>query len=110
MLSHFVLGSGYSVLMARDEQLRHSLWDDKGYADAGQQQRYEESGVTWRVSRKARRNKKLNIADRSFNRKSNRVRARVEHAFGIVRHLWGYRKVRYKGIAKNAGQIFSLLA
>ena len=86
------------------------LYGDKGYADASQQQRYEESGVTWRVSRKAKRNKKLNIADRSFNRKSNRVRARVEHAFGIVKHLWCYRKVRYKGIAKNAVQVFSLFA
>lgn len=86
------------------------LYGDKGYADVAQQQRYEESGVTWRVSRKARRNKKLNIADRSFNRKSNRVRARVEHVFSVVKHLWGYRKVRYKGIAKNAAQVFSLFA
>lgn len=33
---------------------------------------------------------------------------RVEHAFGVVKNLWGYRKVRYKGIAKNATQVFML--
>lgn len=48
--------------------------------------------------------------DKAFNRKSNRTRARVEHAFGVVKNLWGYRKVRYKGIAKNAAQVFTLFA
>ena len=26
------------------------------------------------------------------------------------KHLWGYRKVRYRGLAKNAAQIFTLFA
>ena len=60
--------------------------------------------------RKAKRGRKLTCADRSFNRKSNRTRARVEHPFGILKHLWGYRKVRYRGLAKNAAQLFTLFA
>ena len=67
-------------------------------------------GVDWRVNRKARRGKRLNCADRSFNRKSNRTRSRVEHAFGVVKHLWGYRKVRYRGLEKNGAQVFTLFA
>ena len=67
-------------------------------------------GVDWRVSRKASRGKRLNCADRSFNRKSNRTRSRVEHAFGVVKHLWGYRKVRYRGLEKNGAQVFTLFA
>ena len=62
------------------------------------------------MSRKAKRNKKLNYADQSFNRKSNRTRARVEHIFGVVKHWWGYRKVRYKGLDKNAAHVFTLFA
>ena len=62
------------------------------------------------MNRKARRGKKLNCADRSFNRKSNRTRARVEHVFGVIKHLWGYRKVRYRGLEKNAAQVFILVA
>ena len=62
--------------------------------------------MTWRVLRKATTRRKLNCADMSFNKKSNRTRARVEHVFGVIKHLWGYRKVRYKGLAKNAGQVY----
>lgn len=86
------------------------VYGDKAYAGAERQAQYQQRGVEWRVNRKARRGRKLNIADRSFNKKSNRVRAHVEHAFGIVKHLWGYRKVRYKGLDKNAAQIFMLFA
>ena len=53
---------------------------------------------------------KLNAADKAFNRKSNRVRARIEHVFGVVKNLWGDRKVRYKGLAKNRAQVLALLA
>jgi IS5 family transposase len=34
----------------------------------------------------------------------------VEHVFRIVKCQFGYRKTRYKGIAKNAAQVFSLMA
>ena len=54
--------------------------------------------------------RKLTCADRSFNRKSSRVRARVEHPFGVIKHLWGYGKVRYRGLAKNGAQVFTLFA
>lgn len=86
------------------------LYGDKAYANDERKQVAEANGITWRVNRKARRGKKLNCADRSFNKKSNRVRAHVEHAFGIVKHLWGYRKVRYRGLDKNAAQVFTLFA
>ena len=90
-----------------DEQV---LYGDKAYGDAQRQQDAQAEGVEWRVLRKAQRGKKLNCADHSFNRKSNRTRARVEHPFGIIKHLWGYRKVRYRGLAKNAAQLFTLFA
>ena len=86
------------------------LYGDKAYASQVRKEASEAQGVTWRINRKAKRGKKLNCADRSFNRKSNRTRSRVEHAFGVVKHLWGYRKVRYKGLAKNAVQVFTLFA
>ena len=66
--------------------------------------------MEWRVNRKGSNRRKLNIADRSFNRKNNRTRARGEHAFRIVKDLWGYSKVRYRGIEKNAAQVFTLFA
>ena len=65
------------------------IYGDKAYADAGRRQAAVARGVDWRVNRKARRGKRLSCADRSFNRKSNRTRACVEHAFGVIKHLLG---------------------
>ena len=90
-----------------DEQV---IYGDKAYVDAQRQQDAQAEGIEWRVLRKATRGRKLTCADRSFNRKSNRTRARVEHPFGIIKHLWGYSKVRYRGLAKNAAQLFTLFA
>lgn len=47
---------------------------------------------------------------RAKNRNKSRVRARVEHVFGVVKRLWGFGKVRYRGLAKNATRAFTALA
>ena len=86
------------------------VYGDKAYASEVRQQEVEALSIDWRVNRKARRGKKLSCADQSFNQKSNRIRARVEHVFGVIKHLWGYRKVRYRGLEKNAAQVFTLCA
>ena len=36
-----------------------------------------------------------------INRVRARTRARGEHAFRVVKQLWGFAKVRYRGLAKN---------
>ena len=38
------------------------------------------------------------------------LRARVEHPFRILKRQFGYTKVRYRGLAKNTAQLFSLFA
>ena len=38
------------------------------------------------------------------------MRALVEHPFHVLKNLFGYRKVRYKGLAKNVAQLHSLFA
>jgi IS5 family transposase len=35
-------------------------------------------------------------------------RAKVEHPFRVLKCQWGYRKARYRGLAKNAAQLWSL--
>ncbi len=47
---------------------------------------------------------------RASNREKSTVRARVEHVFGVIKRLWGFNKVRYRGLAKNAGRAFVALA
>jgi IS5 family transposase len=36
------------------------------------------------------------------------IRAKVEHPFHIVKNLFKHKKARYKGLAKNSAQLFSL--
>jgi transposase, IS5 family len=49
-------------------------------------------------------------ATRAKNRSKSRIRARVEHVFCVVKRLWGFAKVRYRGLAKNATRAFTALA
>jgi IS5 family transposase len=44
------------------------------------------------------------------NRTKNRTRARVEHVFHVLKRLFGFAKVRYRGLAKNANRVFTALA
>ncbi len=47
---------------------------------------------------------------RAKNRNKSRVRARLEHVFAVVKRLWGFTKVRYRGLQKNATRAFTALA
>ncbi|WP_234352538.1 transposase, partial [Xanthomonas citri] len=38
------------------------------------------------------------------------VRAKVEHPFRVIKHQFGYTKVRYRGLAKNTAQVLTLFA
>lgn len=44
--------------------------------------------------------------ERLVNAAKSRVRARVEHVLGVVKRLWGFNKVHYWGLAKNATRSF----
>ena len=54
------------------------------------------------TNERVRRGGELDEAKRAKNRNKSRVRARVEHVFAVVKRLWGFSKVRYRGLAKNA--------
>lgn len=60
------------------------IYADNAYANQDKQSAMESTGVSWGVNRKSTRNRKLNCADRAFNHKSNRTRARVERLFGVI--------------------------
>lgn len=47
--------------------------------------------------------------DEILNRVKSRVRSRVEHVFAVVKRLWGFSKVRYRGLAKNGTRSFVAL-
>jgi IS5 family transposase len=87
-----------------------AVFGDKGYYNDQTKRAARQAGVYWAVLDKAKHNRKLSASQRKRNKKHASVRAKVEHVFRIVKCQFGYRKTRYKGIAKNAAQVFSLMA
>ncbi len=89
---------------------KQAVYGDKAYASEEKKKEYEARGVKWCVNLKGNRCHQLTDEEVEHNHEQNRVRAKVEHAFLVVKHLWRYTKVRYKGLHKNSVQVFSLFA
>ncbi len=53
------------------------------------------------VQAKAHRHRPLSEEERACNRTKSKVRAKVEHAFLVIKRIFGWVKVRYRGLAKN---------
>src|SRR6476661_5780719 len=87
-----------------------AVYGDKGYASGAKKRAAEAAGVRWAVKEKAKPGGRLTAPQRARNHRFGKVRAKVEHVFRVVKCQFGYRKVRYRGIAKNGAQVFSLLA
>jgi IS5 family transposase len=87
-----------------------AVYGDKAYTSEKKRKEYEAKGIRWCVKRKAGRHYQLTPEDVEYNHQQGKVRARGEHTFLVVKHLWHYTKVRYKGLFKNTAQVFSLFA
>jgi len=87
------------------------LYGDQAYWKEADRQALEAQGVRYRVHRRAAApHRPLTARWRAINRARSRTRARGEHPFHVVKCLWGFAKVRYRGIAKNLARAFSLFA
>ncbi len=58
------------------------------------------------TNRRYRHNGVVDEVERAKNRTKSKVRARVEHVIGIFKRVFGFAKVRYRGLAKNADRLF----
>ena len=99
--------------MPRSEKLLHgeetSVWADKGYVSAEREEAFR-LGKVWGVMRKVPKGGQLHPLDERANRIIAMVRARVEHPFRIIKRQFGHVKTRYRGLAKNRAQLFTLFA
>jgi len=86
------------------------IYGDRAYWSEEHRWLAREAGLRYRVNRRATRGHPLGAYHKAVNRTRSRVRARVEHPFNVVKHLWGYTKVRYRGLAKNTAQLHMLFA
>ncbi len=91
------------------------VFADAGYIGAEKRAALKERPVKWHIAMKRGRLKAMaegalkELTVRAERLKAQ-IRARVEHPFHVVKNLFGHRKVRYKGLKKNAAQCFTLFA
>jgi IS5 family transposase len=85
------------------------VWGDCAYASQHKLIQAKAPGARDCTNRRVRKTSATAALDRVANRAKSRVRARVEHVFGVVKRLWGFTKVRYRGLAKNATRSFVAL-
>jgi IS5 family transposase len=87
-----------------------SVWADKGYVSADREAAFAGPGKVWGVMRKAPKGGALDPVEVEINAIIAMVRARVEHPFRVVKRQFGHVKTRYRGLARNRAQLFTLFA
>lgn len=87
-----------------------AVYGDRAYWSQGARAHYEQAGVRFRVNRRGHRHAPLTAYWQTINRARSRIRSHVEHPFLVVKRLWGFAMVRYRGLAKNTARAFTMLA
>lgn len=95
------------ALLHGEEQV---LYGDRAYWSDRDRHACEAAGIRYRVNRRAQHHHPLTARWRAINQARSRQRARGEHAFHVVKTLWGCTKVRYRGLAKNTARLFAVFA
>ena len=92
------------------------MFADAGYQGVSKRQETQDIGVNWHVAMRPGKRKVLDkstpmgaILDQLEQAKA-RIRAKVEHAFRVIKCQFGHRKTRYRGLAKNTHQLQVLFA
>lgn len=99
-----------AVLHGREE----AVFADAGYTGADKRPEHADREVSWNIAIKRGIIKALPKALRDLaepvETALSRVRAWVEHPFHIVKNLFRHKKLRYRGLAKNTAQLYTLFA
>jgi IS5 family transposase len=82
------------------------VWGDSAYSGQGETICKYAPKASDFTNRKGFRNRPLSAEQCRVNRTKSKVRARVEHPFLIIKRIFGFEKVRYRGLEKNATRLF----
>ena len=117
-LVHTVVGTAANVSdVTQAQALLHGdeshVFGDAGYQGVEKRAENLELPVTWHVAMRPSKRKALSgmplgdLLERIEHAKAS-IRAKVEHPFHVVKNLFRHLKTRYRGLAKNTAQLFSL--
>lgn len=117
-LVHTMVGTAANVSdITQAQALLHGdetdVFGDAGYQGIEKREENLETPVNWHI---AMRPGKRRALDRSplgemmekLEQAKASIRAKVEHPFHVVKNLFRHRKARYRGLAKNTAQLFTL--
>lgn len=92
-------------LILRDER---AVYADAAYDTKARRAALKAAGIADRIAHRPNRHHPLTPRQQQRNRVIARRRSAVERVFAIAKHLLGWRRVRYRGLLRNACH-FSLL-
>jgi len=114
LVHHLATGRAGEADITRLDDLLHGqerqLYGDQAYWSEDHRVHCEQAGIDYRVNRRAKPGRRLTDYQKRVNRSRSRRRARGEFAFRVVKRLWGFTMVRYRGLAKNTARVYTLFA
>jgi IS5 family transposase len=82
------------------------VWGDSAYSNQKEVLREYAPNAKDFTQKKGSRHRSLSADERARNRTKSKVRSKVEHVFHVMKRQFGYTKVRYRGLDKNAHHLF----
>jgi len=86
------------------------VWGDAAYQGQGEKIHGKAPHAQDMTSRRARYKQIIDQLQRRKNRPKAQMRSKVEHVFRVMKRQFGFDRVRYKGLAKNANRMFACFA
>lgn len=96
--------SAAGLLLHGDEE---RCWGDAGYTGIEKREEHQERDIDWHIAKRPGARKKYekgSLIDQAETIKAQ-VRAKVEHPFLYIKKIFGYAKVRYRGLKKNRNRL-----
>jgi IS5 family transposase len=82
------------------------VYGDQAYKSQGDVIRSKAPRAKDFTNRQCKWKHHIDAAIKAKNRTKSRIRSRVEHSIGVIKRVFGFRKVRYRGLAKNGNRVF----
>jgi IS5 family transposase len=82
------------------------VWGDQAYQGQSEVIHEHARAAQDFTNHRTRRRGVVDEVERSKNRTKSKVRAKVEHTIGVIKRVFGFTKVRYRGLEKNAQRLF----
>jgi transposase, IS5 family len=93
----------FEELLSGDER---AVYADKAYDKKARRAALKARGVKDRIAHRGNKHHKITPGQERHNKAIGRRRYQVEQVFACAKRLYGWTRVRYRGLVRNAGHFF----